>query len=105
MSVATFLEICSYISPGTGQEKWVKTYGAKLSKLWFPYEWFETAEKLDFPGLPPHKEWFSDLKMRWLSPKKRIGLVSESGRKKGCELLRNCCAFTTIWISSLFLKP
>ena len=49
MSVATFLEICSYISPGTGQEKWVKTYGAKLSKLWFPYEWFETAEKLDFP--------------------------------------------------------
>ena len=35
-STATFLEICSYISPGTGHEKWVKTYSAKLSKLWFP---------------------------------------------------------------------
>ena len=32
-------------------------------------------------------------------------LVSESGRKKGCELFRFCCSFTTIWISSLLLKP
>lgn len=56
MSKPPFLEICSYISPGTSHYKWVKTYGAKLSKLWFPYEWFNTAEKLDLPGLPPSKE-------------------------------------------------
>ena len=61
MSTATFLKICSYIGPGTGHEKWVKTYGAKLSKFLFPYEWFDTTEKLDFPGLPPHEEWFSKL--------------------------------------------
>ena len=62
MSTLTFLEICSYISPGTSHDKWVKTYGAKLSKLWFPYEFFDTAEKLDFSGLSPSKEWFSKLK-------------------------------------------
>ena len=56
MSTLTFLEICSYITPGTSHDKWVKTYGAKLSKLWFPYEFFDTAEKLDFSGLSPSKE-------------------------------------------------
>ena len=34
----------------------------QVSKLRFPYEWFDTAEKLDFPVLPPHEEWFSKLK-------------------------------------------
>ena len=99
-STATFLEICSYISPGTAHEKWVKTYGAKLSKLWFPYEWFDTV-----PGMPPHEEWFSKLKNEMTLSEEAYRLVSESGRKKGCELLRTCFAFTTIWISSLFLKP
>ena len=51
------------------------------------------------------KSDFPSSKIRWLSPKKRTGLVSESGRKKGCELLRIGWTFTTIWISSLFLKP
>ena len=104
-STATFPEICSYISPGTAHEKWVKTYSAKLSKLWFPYEWFDTAEKLDFPGMPPHEEWFSKLNNEMTLSEEAYRLVSESGRKKGCELLRFCCSFTTIWISSLLLKP
>ena len=104
-STATFPEICSYISPGTAHEKWVKTYSAKLSKLWFPYEWFDTAEKLDFPGMPPHEEWFSKLKNEMTLSEEAYRLVSESGRKKGCERFRFCCSFTTIWISSLLLKP
>ena len=37
-------------------------YGAKLSKSWFPYKWFDTAEKLDYPGLLPYEEWFFKLK-------------------------------------------
>ena len=80
-STATFLEVCSYISPGTAHEKWVKRYGAKLSKLWFPYEWFDTAEKLDFPGMPPHEEWFSRLKNEMTLSEKAYRLVSEYGRK------------------------
>ena len=56
MSTPTFLEICICISPGTSHYKWVKTYGAKLSKFWFTYEWLDTAEKFDLPGLPPSKE-------------------------------------------------
>ena len=49
-------------SPGTSYDKWMKTYGAELTKLWLPYEWFDTVEKLDYPELPSYWHWFSKLK-------------------------------------------
>lgn len=32
--IFTLLGICNYIRPGTSYEKWVKTFGPKLSKSW-----------------------------------------------------------------------
>lgn len=93
MSVATFLEICSYISPGTGQEKWMKTYGAKLSKLCFPDEWFETAEKLDFPGLPPHEEWFSELKNEMTLSEEAYRASQRIWQEKGMRTFKDLLRF------------
>ena len=93
MSVATFLEICSYISPGTGQEKWMKTYGAKLSKLWFSDEWFETAEKLDFPGLLPHEEWFSELKNEMTLSEEAYRASQRIWQEKGMQTFKDLLPF------------
>ena len=57
-----FLDVLSYLGPGITYEKWVKTYGATLAKSWLPYEWFDSPDKLDFPGLPPYMAWYSKLK-------------------------------------------
>jgi len=40
----------------------VKAYECATVKSWFPYEWFDTPEKLDFRGLPKYEEWYSKLK-------------------------------------------
>ena len=48
-----FLDVMNYVSPGTSYDKWVKTYGATQTKSWLPYEWFDSADKLDYKGLPP----------------------------------------------------
>ena len=40
----------------------MKTYGAKQTKSWLPYEWFDSPDKLDYPGLPPYWCWYSQLK-------------------------------------------
>ena len=45
-----FLDIMNYMAPGTTYEKWVKTYGAKQTKSWLPYEWFDSP---GYPGLLP----------------------------------------------------
>ena len=52
----------NYLAPGITNDKWVKTYGATLAKSWLPYEWFDSADKLDYPGLPPYLAWYSQLK-------------------------------------------
>ena len=57
-----FLDVTNYLSPGITYDKWVKTYGAKQTKSWLPYEWFDSADKLDYKGLPPYWCWYSQLK-------------------------------------------
>ena len=57
-----FLDVINYLSPGINYDKWVKTYGAKQTKSWLPYEWFDSADKLDHKGLPPYWCWYSQLR-------------------------------------------
>ena len=57
-----FLDIINYHGPGTSYEKCPKAYGCTAEKSWFPYEWFDTPEKLDHPGLPDYPAWYSRLK-------------------------------------------
>ena len=49
-----FLDVMNYLAPGITYDKWVKTYGATLSKSWLPYEWFDSPDKLDYPRLLPY---------------------------------------------------
>ena len=57
-----FLDVMNYLAPGITYDKWVKTYGATLTKSWLPYEWFDSPAKLDFQGLPSYLAWYSKLK-------------------------------------------
>ena len=43
-----FLDVISYLAPGITYDKWVKTYRAKQTKSWLPYEWFDSADKLNY---------------------------------------------------------
>ena len=40
----------------------MKAYRSESEKSWFPYEWFDAPEKLDFPGLPEYEALYSELK-------------------------------------------
>ena len=70
-----------------------KTYGAKLSKLWFSYEWFDTAEKLDFPRLPPHEEWFSKLKNEMTLSEEAYRASQRIWQEKGMRTFKDLLRF------------
>ena len=57
-----FLDIINYLGPGTIYEAWVKAYGCSAQKSWLPYEWLDTPEKLNYPGLLDYPAWYSKLK-------------------------------------------
>ena len=65
-----FLDVTNYLSSGITYDKWVKTYGAKQTKSWLPYEWFDSADKLHYKGPPSYWCWYSQLKNEFtLTPK------------------------------------
>ena len=87
-----FLDIINYLGPGTSYEKWVKAYECKTVKSWFPYEWFDRPEKLDYPGLPDYMAWYSNMKgdfvlklSEWKACKK---LFREKGMQTFSDWLR-----------------
>ena len=41
-----FLDVINYLGPGTSYDKRVNAYGCKQTKSWFPYEWFDSPDKL-----------------------------------------------------------
>ncbi|KAL9959464.1 hypothetical protein ACROYT_G032790 [Oculina patagonica] len=67
---------------GTSYEKWVKAYGCELKKSWFPYEWFDSSEKLDYPGLPDYQAWFSKLKNAFVLTKAELEVCNRIFEEK-----------------------
>ena len=87
-----FLEIINYLGPGTSYEAWVKAYGCSGQKSWLPYEWLDTPEKLNYPGLPDYAAWYSKLKgcfvLKLSEFKECKKIFKEKGMKTFADWLR-----------------
>ncbi|KAK3104447.1 hypothetical protein FSP39_002238 [Pinctada imbricata] len=57
-----FLDITSYLSPGINYAKFLKAFDVVEDKGFFPYDWLDHIEKLEYPQLPPHAAFYSALK-------------------------------------------
>ena len=57
-----FLDIINFLAVGTSYSKFLKAYDIDVGKSFFPYEWFDCAEKLDFQHLPAYEDFYSVLK-------------------------------------------
>ena len=80
-----FLAVTNYLSPGITYDKWVKTYGAKQTKSWLPYEWFDSADKLDYKGLPPYWCWYSQLKNSFVLTSKEYDECKRVFQERGMK--------------------
>ena len=79
-----FLDVINYPAPGITYDKWVKTYGATLSKSWLPYEWFDSPE-LDYPRLPPYFAWYFQLKGSYVFSPKEYDDCKRIFQKQGMQ--------------------
>ena len=84
-----FLDIINYLGPGVSYEKWVKAYDCKTTKSWLPYEWFDSAEKLDYPGLPEYEAWYSKLKNEYVLTRKEWEQCKQTFREKGMKTFKD----------------
>ena len=57
-----FLDIMNFLVGATILDSFLKAYKTTETKRFFPYEWFDSPEKLTYPTLPPYDEFFSRLR-------------------------------------------
>ena len=62
-----FLDVSQYLAPGVSYEAFLKAYDCSQCKGYFPYEWFDSVEKLNHTSLPDHSDFFSSLKQTNIS--------------------------------------
>jgi len=61
-----FLDVMNYLAPGISYSKWINAYGCQQTKSWFPYELFDSPDKLVYPDLPDHTAWYSRQRNEYL---------------------------------------
>ena len=88
-----FLDVLNYLAPGITYDKWVKTYGATLTKSWLPYEWFDSPDKLDFPGLPPYLAWYSKLKGAYVLSLQEYDDCHRVFHERGMQTFGDCLEY------------
>lgn len=57
-----FLDITSYLAAGVSYASFLKAYNAVDSKSFFPYEYFDSLEKLSSTEFPQYQDFYSLLK-------------------------------------------
>ena len=57
-----FLDITNYLPAGTSYSQFLKTFKVQESKFFFPYEFLNSYEKLDYTSLPDIESFYSSLK-------------------------------------------
>ena len=57
-----FLDILNFLGGATSLDSFLKAYKTNETKVFFPYEWFDSPNKLDVTFLPPYECFFSKLR-------------------------------------------
>ena len=83
-----FLDAKNYLAPGLSYDAWCRAHGCELQKLVFPYEWFDSFEKLNHKGPVKYEDFFSSLKGGNISQEEYQNFCYEF-RKRGCETMED----------------
>ncbi|XP_071137847.1 uncharacterized protein [Mytilus edulis] len=95
-----FLDITSYLAPGFSYAKFLKAYEVSENKGCFPYEWFDSADKLHHPTLPAHEQFYSSLKECNISPED-YAYCQKVWTEKGMSTFRDFL----VWYNNLDVGP
>ena len=56
-----FLDMSNYLAAGSSYSQFLKAYGCEIPKGIFPYEWFDSFDKLKYTSLPEMEDFYSTL--------------------------------------------
>ena len=84
-----FLDIKNFLAPGLSYDAWCRAYGCELQKLAFPYEWFDSFEKLNHIGPVKYEEFYLSLKGGITISQEEYQNFCDEFRKRGCVTMKD----------------
>ena len=84
-----FLDIKSYLAPGLSYDAWCRAYGCELQNLAFPYEWFDSFDKLNHKGPVKYEEFYSSLKGGITISQEEYPNFCDEFSKRGCVTMKD----------------
>ena len=84
-----FLDIKNFLAPGLSYDAWCRAYGCELQKLAFPYEWFDSFEKLNHIGPVKYEEFYSSLKGGITISQEEYQNFCDEFRKRRCVTMKD----------------
>ena len=84
-----FLDIKNFLAPGLSYDAWCRAYGCELQKLAFPYEWFDSFEKLNHIGPVKYEEFYSSLKGGITISQEGYQNFCDEFHKRGCVTMKD----------------
>ena len=84
-----FLDIKNYLAPGLSYDAWCRAYGCELQKLAFPYEWFDSFDKLNHKGPVKYEEFYSFLKGEITISQEEYQNFCDEFSKRGCATMKD----------------
>ena len=84
-----FLDIKNYLDPGLSYDAWCRAYGCELQKLAFPYEWFDSFDKLNHKGPVKYEELYSSLKGGITISQEEYQNFCDEFSKRGCVTMKD----------------
>ena len=84
-----FLDIKNYLAPGLSYDAWCRAYGCELQKLAFPYEWFDSFDKLNHKGPVKYEEFYSSLKGGITISEEEYQKFRDEFSKRGCVTMKD----------------
>ena len=70
-------------------DAWCRAYGCELQKLVFPYEWFDSFEKLNHKGPVKYEDFFSSLKGGITISQEEYQNFCDEFHKRGCVTMED----------------
>ena len=95
-----FLDILNYLAPGYSYAQYLKAFKCSAEKGFFPYEWFDSLAKLDFPSLPKREDFYSSLKGCGIS-EEDYSICQEAWKKNDMKTMRDFL----VWYNNLDVEP
>ena len=89
LPIFKFLDIKSYLAPGLSYDAWCRAYGCELQKLAFPYEWFDSFDKLNHKGPVKYEEFYSSLKGGITISEEEYQNFCDEFTKRGCVTMKD----------------